>query len=451
VSVGEMISLLPVAGGHIRLAARFVDPSFSFALGWTLWYGWVMTLPAELSAAATLIDFWQPGVNNAVWVTVCLVVAVGINMFGVGVYGESEFIFCSIKVVTIVGLIILGIVLDLGGGPNHDRLGFRYWISPGPFVQYNGISGTTGRVVGWVSATIQAAFSFCGTEVVAITAAEARNPHRNLPRAVRRVYARILVFYIGSVFIVGLLVPSNDPLLNLDSGNASASPFVIAINRAGIRGLPSVINAAFLTSAWSAASGDLYFASRALYGMAAAGNAPRIFLRTTRSGLPIVSVAFCALFTLLAYMTTNASAGEVFTWFANMTATCGLWGWCAIGIMYVRYHAGFKAQMLDKRALPYWSRLQPFAAWWVIFACGITMIFSGFEVFLRGQWSTATFITNYLPIALFPILYSLSKLATKIPLVSPQDMDFVTGSHVEEDPTDLAPQNWMQEFWAWLM
>jgi yeast amino acid transporter len=98
-------------------------------------------------------------------------------------YGEAEFMFASIKVITIVGLIILGIVLDLGGGPNHDRIGFRYWKHPGPFAQYNGISGSEGRFLGWWAVMSNAAFSFIGTEIVAITSGEARNPRRNIPKA----------------------------------------------------------------------------------------------------------------------------------------------------------------------------------------------------------------------------------------------------------------------------
>lgn len=89
--------------------------------------------------------------------------------FLLGVYGEAEFIFASIKVITITGLIILGIILDLGGGPNHDRLGFRYWKHPGPFAQFNGISGTEGRFLGWWAVMTQAAFSFIGTEIVAVS------------------------------------------------------------------------------------------------------------------------------------------------------------------------------------------------------------------------------------------------------------------------------------------
>ncbi|KAG8799276.1 hypothetical protein FRC17_007174, partial [Serendipita sp. 399] len=300
ISLGEMVAYLPIAGGHISI------------------------LPAELSAAAVLINYWNKTVNNAVWITMCLVVAVAINALGAGAYGEAEFVFASIKVITIVGLIILGIILDLGGGPNHDRIGFRYWIDPGPFVQRYGIPGDLGRFLGWWSVMTQAAFSFIGTEIVAIAAGEAKNPRRNIPRAIRRVYIRILLFYILGTFVIGLIVPSNHPSLDLTDHNAAASPFVIAIKTAGIRGLPSLINACLLTSAWSAASSDLYTSSRALYGLALSGQAPKIFTKTNGISLPWVSVAFSSAFAFLAYMGINEGSGTVFGWFADMTAIAGL-------------------------------------------------------------------------------------------------------------------------------
>ncbi|KAJ8597147.1 hypothetical protein M405DRAFT_925042 [Rhizopogon salebrosus TDB-379] len=448
ISVGEMITYLPIPGGHIKLAERFVDPAFSFAMGWNLWYNW--TVMSELSAAATIINYWNPGVSNAVWITMCLVVAVGINMSGVG----KCFFFLSLPpVVTIVGLIILGIILDLGGGPNHDRIGFRYWKDPGPFVQFDGISGAKGRFLGWSRVAIQAAFAYTGTEVVALAAGEAKNPRRNLPKAIRRVYVRIVIFYICGTFVIGLLVPSNNPLLNLNSNNASASPFVIAINQAGIRGLPSVINAALLTSAWSAASSDLYIASRGLYGLAAAGNAPKVFLRTSRSGLPYVAVITCSAFSLLSYMAVNTSSGTVFTWFSNMCATAGLTTWFGIGVIYLRFRKGFLAQGYKTQDLPFSSRLQPFAAWWVVVMSFVTLFFSAWEVFLRDSWSTASFVTNYLPVILFPVLYGVAKIVIRAPLVKASEMDFHSDIAEIEAMThdDVPPKNAAEAFWMWLV
>ena len=158
----------------------------------------------------------------------------------------------------------MGLVIDLGGVDGQERIGFRYWHHPGPFTQFDGIGGAKGRFLGWWAVMTQAAFSFIGTEIVAIAAGEAKNPRRNIPKAIKRVYVRILLFYIGGVIVIGLLVPYTNKNLNLKASNAAQSPFVIAINTAGIKGLPSVINAALLTSAWSAASSDVYRSSRAL-------------------------------------------------------------------------------------------------------------------------------------------------------------------------------------------
>lgn len=453
ISLGEMIAYLPIPGGHIKLAERFVDPAFSFTMGWNYWYNWTIILPAELSAAAVLINFWNKDINNSAWIIICLVVVVAINFMGAGAYGEAEFIFASIKVLTIVGLIILGIVIDLGGGPDHDRLGFRYWKHPGPFVQYDDIAGSKGRFLGWWAVITQAAFSFIGTEIVAIAAGEAKNPRRNLPKAIRRVYIRILLFYIGGVTIIGLLVPSNHEDLNLGTGNAAASPFVIAIKTAGIKGLPHIINACLLTSAWSAASSDMYTSSRALYGLAVSGNAPKIFMRTTKNGLPYVALLCSTAFAFLAFMGVKSGSGKVFNWFSNMTAIAGLLTWFGICVTYVRFHKGFKHQGLDRSKLPYASALQPYAAWYGMISCAFICLFSGWQVFLKGKWVAADFVTNYLPLMLFPVLYIGAMFWKRVPPVKIQDMDFISGlDEIEADTYDEPPpRNKWEAFWQWLM
>lgn len=453
ISLGEMVAYLPIPGGHIRLAERFVDPAFSFAMGWNYWYNWTIVLPAELSAAAILINYWNKTVNNAAWISMCLVVVITINMLGAGAYGEAEFVFASIKVITITALIILGIILDLGGGPSHDRLGFRYWKNPGPFVDYAGIKGSKGHFLGWWAVMTQAAFSYIGTEIVAIAAGEAKNPRRNLPKAIKRVYIRILVFYIGGTTVISVLVPSNDPRLKLGSGNASASPFVIAIQNAGIKGLPSVINAALLTSAWSAASSDLYTSSRALYGLSLVGNAPKVFSKTLSNGLPFVSIIFCSLFSTLAFMGISKGAGRVFNWFANMTAVAGLITWFGICFTYIRFYKGLKAQGYDRSKLPFTSKLQPFAAYYGAFFCLLICFFSGWSVFLKGNWATDQFVTNYLPLLLFPLLYFGAKIVTKAKMKSPEEMDFVTNIHEIEAEIfdDPPPRNLGEKIWAALM
>ncbi|OCH87654.1 amino acid permease [Obba rivulosa] len=452
-SVGEMAAFLPIPGGHITFAERFVDSAWSAAIGIMYWYSWLVVLPAEISAAAVLINYWNKTVNNAAWITMCLIVIWVINAFGAGTYGEAEFIFSSIKIITITGLIVLGIVLDLGGGPNHDRIGFRYWKHPGPFVQFNGIAGAKGRFLGWWAVITQAAFSLTGTEVVAIAGAECKNPRRNVPKAIRRVYVRLLLFYICGVTIIGLLVPSTDPGLDLTDETAAASPFVIAINHAGVKLLPSIINACLLTSAWSAANSQLYCSSRALYSLALNGNAPKIFMKVNKRGLPWVSLLLCGAFGLLSYMDLSKGSGRAFGWFANMTAISGLLSWFGIAVTYIRFHKGLKVQGIDRKTLPFKAPLQPYAAWYAACMCFLVCFLSGWNVFLKDSWDTATFVTNYLPLMLFPVIYITVRLWRRTSWMKPENMDFRSGlqevldASYEEPP----PRNVVERVWSWLM
>ena len=164
-----------------------------------------------------------------------------INCLPVNFYGEAEFVFGAIKLTTIIGLILLMLIIDLGGAPNEDRIGFRYWVSPGPMNAYLE-PGALGRFLAFWKVFIQATFSYGGSEMVVVAAGETENPRVNIPKAVRRVFWRILIFYVLAIFLVGMCVSSKDPrLLNaIDQGKpgVAASPFVIAIVNGGIPVLP---------------------------------------------------------------------------------------------------------------------------------------------------------------------------------------------------------------------
>ena len=193
-----------------------------------------------------------------------------------------------------------------------------------------------------------------------------------------------------------MITPSNDPGLLSNRSNALGSPFVLAIQRAGIPVLPTIINAALLTSAWSAASSDLYTSSRALYGLAISGQAPKIFARTTKTGLPYVSLIICSLFGGLAYMSLSKGAAQVFNWLANLTACAGLVTWAGICFTYIRFHAGMKAQGIDRKTLPYHSILNHNAigAKVALGFISIFLLFSGWTSF-HGAFDSAGFFTNY--------------------------------------------------------
>ncbi|CAO1616661.1 unnamed protein product [Parajaminaea phylloscopi] len=447
--VGEMLSQYPVPGGQIKLAERFVGKPLSFALGWSYWLCWAVCLPAEVSAAAVLVSYWSD-LNPAIWITIFLAVVVAINLAGTRVYGETEFWFASIKIITIVGLIILSICIDLGAG-KQGRIGFQYWKNPGPFVQYLGIDGSWGQFLGFFSVLIQASFSFVGTEIVALAAGEAKNPRKTVPSAIRKVWIRILFFYIIGTFCIGLICPSNAPGLT-EGQKTNRSPFVVAIRAAGIRGLPSVINAALITSATSAASSDLYTSSRSLYALAIGGNAPRIFAKTSRSGLPYWSVAVSIAVSFLAYMCVKSGANTVFGYLANLLAISGLSSWTIIAFMHMRFRQGMSEQGISRDSMPFKSRLSPFVGPYVIFWTSVTIFFSGFEFFLGANkpFDAAGFVSNYVPIPFFLVCFIGSWIYYgKGSIIKPRDIDFVTGLQeiMDAEYDEPPPRNFIERVW----
>lgn len=189
------------------------------------------------------------------------------SLLFVRVYGEIEFTFSILKIMLIVAINIMALVITCGGGPDHTSIGFRYWKDPGPFVQYLGIDGSLGQFLGFWTTLNNALYAYSGIQNITIAAAETRNPRRAIPQAARRIFWRILVFYVLSIFMVGLVVPSNDTNLSTSTGTAAQSPFVIAAVRAGIKVVPSIINAVILTSAWSSGNSSVLGGSRILYAV----------------------------------------------------------------------------------------------------------------------------------------------------------------------------------------
>lgn len=200
---GEISAFMPVTGGFIRHATKFVQPAFGTAAGWNFWYTMAITAPAELAAAATVIEFWNASINPAVWYTVFIGVIMVLNFSPVRAYGESEVFFAALKILLIIGLIIAGIVVDLGGAAGQNRIGFRYWNDPGPFNSYL-VDGNTGKFLGFWSTLISAAYSYANVQVIALAGAETQNPRKVIPNAVRMTFWRILLFYCVSIFVVGM-------------------------------------------------------------------------------------------------------------------------------------------------------------------------------------------------------------------------------------------------------
>lgn len=436
-ALGEMAAWLPLSSGFTGYATRFCDPALGFALGWTYFFKYIIITPAQLTAAALVIQYWKPKdeVNPGVFITVFLVAIVTINWFGIKFFGEFEFWLSSIKVVVICGVILLSLILALGGGPDHDRKGFRYWKDPGAFNTYID-DGDAGRFYALWSCMVSAVFAYSGTELIGVTVGEAQNPRKTIPRAIKLTFFRILFFYIISVLLLGMLVPYNSPELafaNKASNSAAASPFVVAIKLAGIEALPGILNGCICLFVFSAANSDLYIASRTIYGLASEGRAPDIFRRTNSRGLPVYGLGISVLFCLLAYMNVTDDARQIFIYFQNLVTIFGLETWISILVTHICFVRARKAQGIPDSAMPYVAPLGIYGSYFSLFLCILVAFTKNFAAFTHGSYGDfdyKTFITGYLGIPLYLLLIFGYKFWTKCARVTSHNADFYTGKDI---------------------
>lgn len=403
-AITEVAAHLPVAGGTMSyFGFRYVSSSMGFAMGWLYWYSLGILVPFEITAAGLVIDYWNSPVNVGVWITIFIIVIIGLNFFPVAVYGETEFWFASLKVILMLGLLILSFILFWGGGPSRQRLGFHYWKDPGAANTYIKM-GDAGRMIAFTKTLVLSSFPFVfAPEMLVVTGGEMESPRRNLPIAAKRYFYRLIFFYIGGVFAIGIICASNNTALTNGGANAKASAFVVGIQSAGIHGLGSIVNAVILTSAWSSGNSFLYLSSRSLYSLAVAGNAPAIFKRCTEGGVPYMAVGASSFFSLLAYLNVGDSGSTVFNWFVNLTNTSGFISWICCCIVYLRFRKACRAQGVTD--LPYQSFTQPYGAWISLVAFTILVLINGFDVFFPGRFSAKSFLTAYIGLPIFLAIY----------------------------------------------
>lgn len=445
-AITEVAAHLPLAGGTMSyFGFRYVSNSLGFAMGWLYWYSLGILVPYEITAAGLVIDYWNSPVNIGVWITIFIIVIVGLNFFPVGVYGETEFWFASLKVFMMIGLLILSFILFWGGGPTHQRLGFHYWKDPGAVNTWLK-DGDAGRMVAFTSTLVLSAFPFTfAPELLVVTGGEMQSPRRNLPIAAKRYFYRLIIFYLGSVLAIGVICASNDLALTNRGAGAKASAFTVGITNAGIHGLGSVVNAVIITSAWSSGNSFLYISSRSLYSLAIAGNAPAVFKRCTKGGVPYMAVMASACFTALAYLNVGSSGSTVFTWFVNLTNTSGFISWICCCIVYLRFRKACRVQGVTD--LPYHSVMQPYGAWIALVGFTILVLINGFDVFFSGRFSASAFLTAYIGIPIFLAIYFVHRAfhSRDSWARSPHEVDLTSG--LQEILAAEKPKKHYDQWW----
>ncbi|EER25957.1 general amino-acid permease GAP1, putative [Coccidioides posadasii C735 delta SOWgp] len=428
-ALGEMAVLFPVAGSFSSFSTRFLDPAWGFAMGWNYALQWLVVLPLEIVAASLTVSYWPSHISPAAWVAIFYTMVITINLFGVQGYGEAEFIFSIIKVVAIVGFIILGIVINIGGGDNGSYIGFRYWRDPGAF--NHGFKGLC-------SCFVNAAFAFTGTELVGLAAAEASNPVKALPSAVRQVFWRITLFYIVALIIVGLLVPYTEArLLNpVSQADTKASPFVIAIRDAGIQGLDSVMNVVIMLAVLSVGNSAIYGSSRTLAALAEQHQAPRFLAYIDRRGRPLFAIIVASAIGLLSFLAASSKQEEVFIWMMAISGLSSILNWASICLAHIRFRRGWALQGHSLDELAFTSQPGVVGSW-IGFIFNILVLMGQFWVGVApiiqemdGDPTVAgvkNWFSVYLAAPIVILFYVPYKIRFKTKIVRAKDMDLKTG------------------------
>lgn len=441
-ALGELAVRFPVSGAFATYSTRFIDPAWGFAMGWNYALQWLVVFPLELVAASMTISYWDydnnpaTRVNPDAWVALFWAVIVLINLFGVKGYGEAEFVFSLIKVLAVIGFIILGIVLVCGGGPQGGYIGGRYWHNPGAF--NHGFKGLC-------SVFVNAAFAFAGTELVGLAAAETKNPRKDLPSATKQVFWRITLFYIISLLLVGLLVPYDEPrLLGSSSVDATASPFVIAINNAGIKGLPSVMNVVILISVLSVGNSSIYACSRTLAALAAQGQAPKIVGYIDRKGRPLVGIAITSAIGLLCFLAGSDKHSEAFNWMLAISGLSSIFTWTSICICHVRFRRAMHVQGRSLDELPFKAALGVWGSCYGAFLNFLVLMAQFWTaLFPEGSADAYSFFSVWLSLPIVLAFFIPYKIWYKTPFVRSKDMDLITG--VREIDMDVLKQELQEE------
>lgn len=422
-SLSELSATFAVSGSFFTYATRFVDPSFGFAAGLNYSLFWLVVLPLELVAASLTINFWQSDINNVVWVTIFYVLIIGLNLCGTAGFAHTELFAAVIKILGIVGFDILAIILICGGG-HQGYIGGKYWHNPGTF--NNGFKGFT-------TVLITATYSLAGTELVGLTVVEsASNPRIALPRAIKQVFYRIIIFYMLTLTLVGFLVPSNSPqLIGSGSADATASPFVIAIKSGGIKVLPSIFNVIVLVALLSIGNSSVYGFSRTTLALAEYGLAPKFFEYVDRKGRPLGGILFASIFGLLAFVSASPKQGEVFAWLVALSALSTLFTWASCTVAHIRFRAAMKVQGRSLNELPYLSKTGVWGSYYaticLIVVLGLQFWISLFP--LGAKPNAVVFFKNYLGAVIVLVCYVGHKIYSRnlVFFVPLESMDLQTG------------------------
>jgi Amino acid transporters len=349
------------------------------------------------------------------------------QLLGVETFGEAEFWLALIKIVGLIAYFFFSIIYASGGVKGAPAIGFKYWHDPGAFA--DGFRG------------VASVFVFCstfyaGVEAVAVAATETRNPGRAVPLAIRQVFIRIIVVYMGSAFFFGLTCPSNAEGLIGGAQRALRSPMTIAIQNAGWQSGVHLINAFIFITTLSAINSSIYIASRTILFMAQDGKAPKFFGWTDKRGVPIPAIVFTNLCGALSMMNVSTGASKAYSYIVNLSGVSTFLVWGAISFTHIRFRSAWKAQGYSESDLPFVSLWYPWNAYFGLASNIFLALIQGWKTL--APFSAGDFVDAYILLPLFGVIYVVYKFVFKTKFWSSLEVDLQSGRRKDLDSAKYA-------------
>ncbi|MGD6816403.1 amino acid permease [Metabacillus sp. 84] len=368
-ALGEMAIQKPVAGSFSRYARDYLGPLPGFLTGWNYWFLWVVTCMAEITAVAKYMTMWVPEEQVApwIWALLALIIMTSVNFLAVKAYGELEFWFALIKIVTIIGMIIIGagiIIFGIGNGGVATGIS-NLWSNGGFFP--NGIEGV-------MLSLSMVMFAFLGIELIGVTAGEVKNPEKSLARAIDTVFWRILIFYVGALFVIMSIYP-------WDQIGTQGSPFVLTFEKLGIPGAAGIINFVVLTAALSSCNSGIFSTGRMLFNLAQQDEAPKSYSKITKGGVPGLAILTSAAALLVGVVLNYLVPEKAFVWVTSISTFGAIWTWGIILLSQMRYRRSLSREQVKN--LKYKMPLFPYANYIALAFLGMVVVLMAFSADTR--------------------------------------------------------------------
>ena len=370
--LSELACLHPGVGSFTEYARVALGDWAGFASGWLYWYFWVVVVAIEAIAGAAIIAQWVPLPQWQIGLALMVILTI-VNLMSARSYGEFEFWFSSIKVAAILAFIVVSTAYLIGFAPDGNE-GFANLTAHGGFMPKGPVA-----VLAGITTVI---FSLIGAEIAIIAAAESRESARTIWRLTVTILLRILLYYVGSIFLISLIVPWNE----IEPG---FSPFVSVMDRIGIPGSALIMNIIVLTAVLSCLNSGVYVTSRVLFTLAAKGDAPQALVKLSRSRVPARAILLGSSLGYGAVITAVISPSVVFAFLLNTSGAVMLIVYLIVALAQIRQRQALTPEEL--RRLPVRMWLFPYASWLVIAAIATVLIAMAFTPDLASQLYASLF------------------------------------------------------------